>query len=129
MKIIQSTYLALFIIIFSHNAIAASNWDTETTSSFIDGCIKGVVDPARIDYFTAAEKAGNTNPKPFPAQKLEESVKPLCTCVVEKLQKNNIASDDASLQSIEATKLMQDAVSSGECKLGGKFGSLLSPNN
>jgi hypothetical protein len=46
----------------------------------------------------------------------------MCSCLADKLKEKDIAPADNSVQSTEAVSIIQAAIASGECKLGGKLG-------
>lgn len=121
---LRAYVLLLFIYTPAHSDDLA--WDEPNTQAFIEGCILGIVDPARRDYFARAQEKGNRDPKPFPEEELIESVRPMCSCMAEKFKANSIPPDETSLQSSEASAITQEAIESGECKLGGRFGEAMS---
>ncbi|MBQ0797676.1 MAG: hypothetical protein KBT63_00230 [Porticoccaceae bacterium] len=126
MKIKNKSATAISLLIIAAPAFSEVTWSEINTASFIQGCISGVVDPARRDYFARAKQVGNPYPKPFPEEELRKSVEPMCSCVTEKLIVNGVPSDAAINQSPEAKSITERAISSGECKLGGALGAVLS---
>lgn len=62
-------------------------WNERVASRFAQGCIEGIVDSTRRDYYERARSVGDANPRPF-SDELEELVReafgPMCTCIAKE---------------------------------------------
>ena len=117
----------IILLLISNITLANDeSWAEKNRVAFIDGCVRGVLDPARRDYYARAESRGNFNPNPFPEQQVKSSIEPLCSCVAEKIRKNNIPFEKAVRNAPEVIEITKEAVTSGECRMGGKLGEMVS---
>lgn len=118
--------VAVPLLFFATPAVSELTWSEIDAEAFMQGCVAGVVAPAKRAYFARAEEMGNDNPKPFPEDELVKSVEPMCSCVATKLEENGISPVAAAIPSQEAQEIIQQVISGGECKLGGRIGDAIS---
>ncbi len=99
-------------------------WTKQALAEHSQGCVEGIVEPARRDYFARAAQVGNSNPRPFPEKELRASAEPMCRCISRR-----IAVTYSYTQSIQEPQLampfIEEALSGGECAPEGLLGEVM----
>lgn len=95
-------------------------WDEGIKKIMTDGCVLGILDPAKRDFQERARQKGNANAV-FPEEKIKPSIVELCACITRR------ASVSWSYQKFVeqphlAQQLVSEAMSGGECKPTGMLG-------
>lgn len=99
-------------------------WTKQALEEHWQGCVDGIVEPARRDYFARAAQVGNSNPRPFPEKELRASAEPMCRCISRRLAGTypfTQITQDPQL----AMPFVQEAISGGECAPEGILGEVL----
>lgn len=123
MKKINYALAVICFIVSSHICASDSAWNAENTTQYIEGCISGVAEPAKVDYYKRAKEVGNANPKPFPEELVRSSIKPMCVCFANQLKAKGIP------PYVTSQDIIGSVVDSGECKMGGIFSSMYPQKN
>ena len=96
------------------------DWNDSMKKKMTDGCVSGILEPAKRDFQERANQKGNADAV-FPEDKIKQSVVDLCACITQR------ASTSWSYQQfIQQPELVQrlvsEAVTGGECKRTGMLG-------
>lgn len=95
-----------------------AGWTQSRLSSFVSGCVNGLVDPARRGYDTEAAKHGESGAD-FPEREVRASVSSLCSCVSRKIAARWNYSDFMLDAETHTKSILQDAMTNGHCPVKG----------
>jgi hypothetical protein len=104
---------------------AKPGWTETEMKAFLFGCTEAVVRPAKRDYYAAAEKNNDANPKPFPETELRDSVGPMCACLGQRVAETWSVEELAKLGLDSYMPYIQEAFTGGRCAPGGMLGAIL----
>jgi hypothetical protein len=107
---------------------ANPNWPDAQVAAFTEGCLSGIVDPARRDY-TEATRSRGPAAKPFPEEQFRASVGPMCMCFANRLAEQGKIFRAEILSSPDTRAVMDEALAGGRCKPGGLLGRMLEPGH
>lgn len=100
-------------------------WSDAQVTQFTEGCIAGILVPARRDYAARAAAAGDASSRPFPEEALRASIAPMCSCIALRIA-NTWAFAEFSANPRELSKpLIEESLAGGQCKPGGMLGDIL----
>lgn len=100
-------------------------WSDERVAEFSRGCTEGFLAPARRDYLARAEAVGDQDPKPFPEEKVRESIAPMCSCLTLRFAQSWTYSEFFANQNALSQPLIKEALEGGQCKPGGILAAAL----
>lgn len=112
--------MVLSIFFVGNTSATTPDWIDATKKEMTDGCVSGILDPAKRGFEARAKKEGKTDAI-FPEDKIKPSIVDLCECIVQR----------ASIswgykyfvwQPELAQKLVSEAMKGGECKPTGMLG-------
>ena len=108
---LQPILIMLFIIYPGFSI--ADEWNEETKTAFIDGCVQGVLEPAKEDYHKRAAEKGNPDAE-FPEEKITPPIKEMCTCITNRAI-SNWSYDEFFSTAAYQQQLVEDAITGKEC--------------
>lgn len=107
-------------------ADTATRWTPAEHAAFNEGCTLAILAPAQRDYAAAAQRAGNTSPKPFPEEALRASIGPMCACIGNRIAERHTVNEMHEGGEALVMPYVQDAMSGGPCKPSGLLGDMMS---
>lgn len=107
---------------------ANANWSDAQVAAFTEGCLSGIVDPAKRDY-TEPTRSRGPGAKPFPEAEFRASVGPMCTCFANRLAEQGKRFRADILSSPDTRAVMDEALAGGRCSPGGLLGQMLKPGH
>jgi len=93
-----------------------SGWTELELKASTLGCTAAVVIPAKRDYAAAAQRAGNTSPKPFPDDEVTASASAMCACISRRIAETWNFVEYMADQDTKVRPLIGEAMSGGRCK-------------
>jgi hypothetical protein len=121
----SGVYLFALISVLSFGQIAAKElgWTDDVRKTMTNGCVLGLLNPAKRDFQARADQSGAPNAV-FPEEKVRPSLVALCACITER------AAESWSYQQFLgqphlADQLIEEALSGGRCKPTGMLGQAL----
>jgi len=123
MKIHAPLFMLISILSFGQVTANELGWTDDIKRQMTDGCVLGLLNPAKRDFQARAAQRGAPNAV-FPEEKVRSSLVALCACITER------AADSWSYQQFLgqphlADQLIEEALTGGKCKPTGMLGQAL----
>lgn len=96
-------------------------WGPMSLTMASAGCTQGMMASIKDGYYAGAKRAGVDHPRPFPEEKIADSVSEMCGCVIVRVA-SIIPFDDLSQHADEFGNIMQEAILGGSCAPTGLLG-------
>lgn len=123
MKIQASLFMVSSILSVGQVTANELGWTDDIKKQMTDGCVLGILKPAKRDFQARAAQRGDPNAV-FPVETVRPSIAALCACITERVAVSWSYQQFLGQPHL-ADQLITEALSGGQCKPTGMLGKAL----